>query len=389
MKGFLRIFLSVFFCFSILSPASLSLGQKRAPKNKSIPKRKVKLPPLSVKTVPPLEELPPSLPSWWRASFHNFLKKEKRKKSLLKEKEQKKRDKKNQEAQRKMDSISGVEWSNFNREPSSEKKAIFSKDLLLTSFITKKPLKKVGELSSPDSASVFTILFEGQYAYARIYDPNVRINDELNIFRSEKKGLFFYSRHIVEIVGSIKIVTQIKKRMFRVRITKALKPIHIGEGLTHYPLRKIHLSKNQKKRSILKKNGSIFELPLGETSALLKKGSIVFLNKGKKDGVKIGQILAIHEKTQTRKEGFSTKTGPLIGWLQILNAVDKFSTAIITETNQIIYVGDLVGLPHSHFASVKRKRFFSSQKEKEEMKELEEEDSEEEDFEEDFKEAKN
>lgn len=351
MKSFLPFFL---FIFALNCPV-FSVEKKTAPFPKTQKKKKVRLPRSKINSPPPLQKIPPSFPDWWRPHFLELVLKEERKRAKLKQqrKEKKAREKKKRNRLRKINSVSEILFTGSARNPSSKIKSSHqnkTSELYLTSFLTEKPPKKVGNIVTPDSASVFNILFKGQHAYAKVTDPKAQINDVLHIFRSEKKGLFFTSRYITEIIGSIQLLTEVKNRMFRVKVIRALDPIYIGASLTYHPLRKIHILQDKTRRVTLQKSAKIFELPKKESN-MLSKGSIVFLNRGRKDGLEEGQILAIHERTQTRKSNFISKTGPLIGSLQVLDVIKKFSTAIITETNQIVYLGDLVGLPYTHFSS--------------------------------------
>lgn len=327
------------------------LSKKKNKHKKSPRSRRVRLPPSSIKTVKPLKKIPPSFHNWWRDDIRTFLSQEealsKKREQFEKRQKEKQRDaiRKRREIERTLNSIQSIYVERTN---ASHSDSLNTNEKYLTDFVTNTSLKTIGTILFDDSNSTLSILFEGQQASARITDPNTQVNDELTLFRSQHRGILWTSRHVIEIIGIIKVISEIQGNIYRIRITKAFQPIKIGEKITDYSLKKIQPSIVEDTKTTLEKKTHILDLPSKESN-LLNVGAIVFLNRGIEDGVREAQTLAIHQNMEIRTSRFVSNVGPLIGWLKVVDVSKKFSTAVIVESNKVIHKGDLVGLPHFRF----------------------------------------
>lgn len=95
-------------------------------------------------------------------------------------------------------------------------------------------------------------------------------------------------------------------------------------------------------------NGEIISIPRGVTSVGSK--DVVIINKGLRDGIKIGNVLAVYRLGETIKDDIGGKDIKLpdeeAGLLMVFRVYDKLSFGIVLSASQMLSVGDTVKNPN-------------------------------------------
>jgi LysM domain-containing protein len=142
----------------------------------------------------------------------------------------------------------------------------------------------------------------------------------------------------VEILGGITIVDT-SPNVATGQIAQSYRPIERGDYVAKWPDKfgtRVNPVPNQAEAQ-----GYIIE-SVGEIATELGEHHIVFIDKGKKDGVQTGNTFAV----VTRGDNYTAETQGLpnedIGQLMVIDVQDRASTAVVTKSIHELAVGDKV-----------------------------------------------
>ncbi|MFP4445227.1 MAG: LysM peptidoglycan-binding domain-containing protein [Desulfosudaceae bacterium] len=164
-----------------------------------------------------------------------------------------------------------------------------------------------------------------------IYKPLVEINDP-------RTG--DYAGHQYRIAGIVE-VTEKNPAYVVARVVKSLRPIRVGDKIMPFQQRSKKIALQQSPE------GMTGHVLLSEDHTRMSAGyDIVFLDKGKKDGVQAGQRYDVFYQSEKKINGETVLLPPITyGKLLVLLAKDTTATATVTQASKSIAPGDRFKTP--------------------------------------------
>jgi len=148
---------------------------------------------------------------------------------------------------------------------------------------------------------------------------------------------------LTDIIGALEVIKVEKDGVITARIEKSYKEIAKGARLKSYepPIKEVTVKKTEK---------TVDGLVIAsiENKVGLAESDIVYLDKGKNNGVDVGNIMDIFRPfikvdDPMSKDKKSITLPPIdLGRLIIIRVEDDTSAAFITKSRQVIYKGDRV-----------------------------------------------
>jgi len=164
-----------------------------------------------------------------------------------------------------------------------------------------------------------------------VYKPLVKITDQ-------RTG--DYAGHQYKIAGMVE-VTEKNPAYVVARVVKSVRPIRVGDKIMPFPQRseKIALQPSPE--------GMSGHVLLSEDHTQMSAGyDIVFLDKGKQDGVQAGQRYEVFYQSEDEINGETVLLPPVTyGKLLVLLAKDTTATATVTQASKSITPGDRFKTP--------------------------------------------
>jgi len=209
-----------------------------------------------------------------------------------------------------------------------KKEYLVEKNLLISSGYIAETIPSVGKIV--DSQSAKNLLGKDDYAYIETNYP-VKIGDKFYVIRFAEKVKHPESGdklgYLIEVLGIAEVISQ-KNNVIKVKITASYNDILIGSLLENfYEIEPPFVIDPPRKPDI---NGYIV------TARYLRlingTWDIVYIDKGRKDGLEAGDMLAI--TTGKYKE--------LNGVIQVINIRESTATAIVRKINIEAVKGDTV-----------------------------------------------
>lgn len=219
--------------------------------------------------------------------------------------------------------------------------------------ITSTTMQRGGFLSSNDAlntavivkgADAKTIFNKGDAVFVLFRDVTAKVGDRFNVFKvideikhpvtDKKAGV------LIDILGSIEII-EIRKDAAVGRIDRTYKEINVGDRLKLFepPIKEVEIKKAGK---------IVYGVVLTglEKRVDSAKGDIIYIDKGRKNGIEAGNVLSVFRPRKDASHPVTDKDVPLpekeIGRVVIINAQDDTSSALITQSVESIVAGDWV-----------------------------------------------
>ncbi|MBK7842189.1 MAG: LysM peptidoglycan-binding domain-containing protein [Bdellovibrionales bacterium] len=226
--------------------------------------------------------------------------------------------------------------------------------LELINYLVEEVPESLGEVKEVESGGLSAVSF--QHIYVQVKRGQARVGDKLLIIRNmgplERPNEFveklsFYG-HGVEVQGEIALVENVqskefsfKTELFRALVIKAVNPIEVGSTLLKGVIERVNLL------SVGRRSSIVAQIVGGMASSKRQTfypQSVAYLNRGSKDGLKVGDILPIRTNRLLRfqKSIVDENTRPS-GWLKIAHLTPHFSTAVILRIYEEIFAGDFTG----------------------------------------------
>ncbi|MEW6003099.1 MAG: LysM peptidoglycan-binding domain-containing protein [Nitrospirota bacterium] len=207
-----------------------------------------------------------------------------------------------------------------------KKEYLVDKNLLISSGYITDSVRSVGVITdSPDGK---TLLGKNDYAYIKTDKP-VKRGDRFHIIRSVEKvkhPKFGNSLgYLIEILGIAQVVDNNNDP--KVLITDSYDGIFTGDLIDNfYEIEPPLAIETPRKPNV---NG--FIVATRQLHTINGTGDVVYIDKGRKDGLLIGDLL---ETT------FQSEHKIITGQIQIINLKESTSTAVIRKSNNAISRGD-------------------------------------------------
>jgi hypothetical protein len=146
--------------------------------------------------------------------------------------------------------------------------------------------------------------------------------------------------HLVLVAGELVILGG-KNQVVAARINKSFRPVLQGDMII--PLRSV-LPERISIRTQKKIEGIVLLSP--EDAENISEKEIVFIDRGDRDGVIVGDHFSIYQKGVSpegiRKDEEAKLPVPKVGEAVVVSVQEGTSTALVTHSSQSIYIGDIV-----------------------------------------------
>ncbi len=275
----------------------------------------VEIPPSSVKFVPVLKRIPPSLPDWGSMGRSN-----------------------------------GYDAQGFQILKRGQLRR--NNSLTLQAYVEEGKTEGAGQVAEIEGG--LKAAAENHYVYVTlpqglgaVGNQFLVINDRGPIQKTfpELGDNLGYLKEITGVVKLTDIVNSTKTNRntdtFKALVTRSFAPVELGADLVPGRVQSVDLSASgPRSQAVAQIVGGIFD-PKRHIFGPL---SVVFLNRGSNDGFAEGQILAIRANEAARKEStiLSEIVRP-IGYLKIAKVTPRLATAVVLSAWEDIRPGDLTG----------------------------------------------
>lgn len=208
-----------------------------------------------------------------------------------------------------------------------KKEYLVSKDILIASGYIADTVHSVGSII--DSLSGRMILGKGDYAYIKIEKP-AKIGDKFYIIRPQgrvthpKTGIML--GYLIEVPGIVEVIEQSNNNI-KVQITNSFMEVNKGDLLDFYYEIELPFIADENPR---RPNINAYIVETKELRLLSGKEDIVYIDKGEKDGLRIGDMFSIIEEKHREEKGL----------LQIINTKKSTATCIVRKSGDVIKRGD-------------------------------------------------
>lgn len=226
--------------------------------------------------------------------------------------------------------------------------------LTIDSVILDHPHDPLGQISEIETGGSQATNY--QYVFVNIPKGKAKINT--NYIVVQNMGKVRSDNDVIEdpvsrkvgyriaIQGEIKLVELLPSKeekfdVFRALVLQSLHPVTVGADIIEGIVPRVNVSlpsqKSQHAAQIIGGGNS-------NTSEIFTIQSIVFLNRGLMDGIKIGELLPIRVNRQTRFPGSKVKVdNKILGFAKVIFTQSFYSTAIVVKAFDDIKLGDVTG----------------------------------------------
>jgi hypothetical protein len=234
--------------------------------------------------------------------------------------------------------------------------------LELINYLVEEIPESLGEVKEVESGGLSAVSF--QHIYVQVNRGQARVGDKLLVIRNmgllERPNEFVEKLssygHGVEIQGEIALVETVQSRelsskteLFRALVIKSVNPIDVGSKLLKGAIERVNLLSNDRRSFVV---AQIIGGMASSKRQTFYPQSIAYLNRGSKDGLKVGDVLPIRSNRLLRfQNSIVDENSRPSGWLKIAHLTPRFSTAVILKTFEEIYAGDFTGRGKSNSGS--------------------------------------
>ncbi len=211
-----------------------------------------------------------------------------------------------------------------------KKEYLIDKDILISSGYIAESIESKGEIiGTPNERTIFG---KGDYAY-------------IKSINSTKKGDRFYIIHstgevkhpetgammgyLIEVAGVAEVVGE-ESNQTKVKITTSFGEVTVGDLLNeYYEIEQPFLVDNPRTPTV-----SGFIIATKQRRILNAQYDIVYIDRGRKDGIEISDIVGIISKNKSAIPN---------GTIQIISTKERTATAIIRKCDKEVTPGDKIG----------------------------------------------
>lgn len=231
-----------------------------------------------------------------------------------------------------------AQYDSIGFDKSSKVSFNYKEGFYLNTFVSTNIVQDFGKVES--SIKEGTLFSDWDRVYVR-FDENIDVvvGDRFSVYstdgevshkNSDRKGYKY------TITGSFKTL-QKHGEIWECQIIEATSPIQRGDRLTVYTPKIERITKTFNSRLV---EASVFASHAPKMLAIV--GDVVYLDRGRADGVEIGNIFEVYG-FKDRATGKKITENPTYknAELTVINLTDNFATALVTASFRDFYIGDL------------------------------------------------
>ncbi len=182
---------------------------------------------------------------------------------------------------------------------------------------------------------------EFQYVYVKLKNPGNVTNYTVILDEGEIASEFTSRKPImVQVQGAIEVqnVIDSRKNIYRALVKKSISQVEVGAKLVLSTLPTYTVTSNDPLSSA---TTTIIGGHFNTIRHLFGAESVVFLDHGKSEGLSEGQLFPVYQFQRAKLDGKFVKENPMmVGHIKIVKTSNHFSTAVVTDSNHEIEVGD-------------------------------------------------
>jgi hypothetical protein len=148
-------------------------------------------------------------------------------------------------------------------------------------------------------------------------------------------------------IGSTKLLSSSAESVAELEVTRVTEEVRISDRLLPMRERTIDATFHPRPPSVEIKDGFMIAVPGGVTQ--IGTNDIVVVNKGERDGLEVGQVLAVYQSGQLIFDDIAKENVQLpdirAGLAMVFEVFEKASYAIILKSDKPLKVGDKVKNP--------------------------------------------
>lgn len=215
----------------------------------------------------------------------------------------------------------------------------FKEGYYLSTFVSTNIVQDFGSISDgPDENILFTKL---DTAYVQFDESiNAMPGDKFSVYSSSGKVKHQNSDregYEYTIVGQIKLIRKIKDK-WEVEFIEVAGTPQRGDRITTYTPKIDRITHSYNSRLI---EAAIMS-SVNKTQSYLSTGSVVYLDRGRADGVEMGNVFEVFGfKDRLTGKNITDQPTYKIGELTVITLTDNFATALITKSRRDMRPGDI------------------------------------------------
>lgn len=239
---------------------------------------------------------------------------------------------------------SSEEYNSLGFSLKVRKSPSYKAEMKLTSFYAERYPQFFGEVVEFSEARTSAGLFD--HVYVEV--PGARSGDRFTIIEKEARPLSTENEYyktevdgvVVRYLGEVIIKEEVNREdsVFRAKVTASLGLISQGSVLIRGSIPRVRFRSGRNKSVRAQVVGGEYK----REREVMGMGSSIFLNAGRRSGLRVGDIVTIVANDLKRKEDTVILRGHRrIGKAQILKVENDVSTAVITDSSFAIAQGDV------------------------------------------------
>jgi hypothetical protein len=224
-------------------------------------------------------------------------------------------------------------------------------DLSLTYFITEVRSESKGFISEVERGGSFAA--ERDYVFIEP-NENINIGESFTAIKEigQVKDPDNNSAHpkMIQILGELKVVGKVDN-FLKAIVTKTIAPIEVNADIVKGEIPQFNMSNSG---DLINQHTSIIGGEYDVNRTLMSLQSIVFLNKGTKDGLQRGGRLVVNANHLVRNpDSFIYDNSWTSAVVKIVRVEENYATGVILTSSDLVTQGDFTGEIHQSTSSKK------------------------------------
>lgn len=215
----------------------------------------------------------------------------------------------------------------------------FKEGFYLRTFLSTNIVQDFGSITNGPDENIFFMTLDRAY---------VKFDESMNVLAGDKFSVYSSGGKIqhensdrqgykYSIVGHIKVLRKIKDK-WEVEFIEVSGTPQRGDRITSYTPKIERITRTYNSRLIEAGIMAAYE----PRRQLLGYGDVVYLDRGRADGVELGNVFEVFGfKDRATFKNITDQPTYKVGEMSVITVTDNFATAIISKSSRDFYVGDI------------------------------------------------